>query len=192
MLVRRLGGQPARATSARTVAGFPNLFLLLGPNTGLGHSSMVYMIESQIAYVTDALRVMRERGAAVAEVRPEIAGRLQPRDRRADGAHRVEHGLLELVPGRDRPQLGAVAGLDVALPPPHAALRPGGARAAPGDAGARAGRRGLAHEADDEEDHAGHDLEQRGAAQRDARGRPRRLVAESGGRGLTAGEHARR
>ena len=45
---------------------------MLGPNTGLGHSSMVYMIESQIAYVTDALRVMRERGAAVAEVRPEV------------------------------------------------------------------------------------------------------------------------
>ena len=66
-------GPAARArTSAAPIAGFPNLFLLLGPNTGLGHSSMVYMIESQIAYVTDALRVMRERGAAVAEVRPEV------------------------------------------------------------------------------------------------------------------------
>ena len=64
-------GSP-RAHLGSTVAGFPNLFLLLGPNTGLGHSSMVYMIESQIAYVTDALRVMRERGAAVAEVRPEV------------------------------------------------------------------------------------------------------------------------
>jgi hypothetical protein len=54
------------------VAGFPNLFMLLGPNTGLGHSSVVYMIESQVAYLMDALRVMRERGAAVAEVRPEV------------------------------------------------------------------------------------------------------------------------
>ena len=45
--------------------------MLLGPNTGLGHSSMVYMIESQINHVIDALRVMRERGAGVAEVRPE-------------------------------------------------------------------------------------------------------------------------
>ncbi len=42
-----------------TVAGFPNLFLLMGPNTGLGHSSMVYMIESQIQYVLDALRTMQ-------------------------------------------------------------------------------------------------------------------------------------
>ena len=64
-------GSP-RAHLGCTVAGFPNLFLLLGPNTGLGHSSMVYMIESQINHVVDALRVMRERGAAVAEVRPEV------------------------------------------------------------------------------------------------------------------------
>ena len=36
---------------------------MLGPNTGLGHSSMVYMVESQISYVLDALRQMDERGA---------------------------------------------------------------------------------------------------------------------------------
>ena len=79
-LVRGRGGQvladawagSPRAHLGCTVAGFPNLFLLLGPNTGLGHSSMIYMIESQLAYVSDALRVMRERGAAVAEVRPEV------------------------------------------------------------------------------------------------------------------------
>jgi cation diffusion facilitator CzcD-associated flavoprotein CzcO len=64
------GGSP-RAHLGTAVPGFPNLFLLLGPNTGLGHSSMVYMIESQIAYVLDALSVMdRERAEAV-EVRPE-------------------------------------------------------------------------------------------------------------------------
>jgi cation diffusion facilitator CzcD-associated flavoprotein CzcO len=67
-------GSP-RAHHGTAVAGFPNLFLLLGPNTGLGHSSMVYMIESQIAYVMDALRVMRERGAGVAEVRAEAQAR---------------------------------------------------------------------------------------------------------------------
>jgi cation diffusion facilitator CzcD-associated flavoprotein CzcO len=70
-LVDAWEGSP-RAHLGCTVAGFPNLFLLLGPNTGLGHSSMVYMIESQITHVLDALRVMREHGAAVAEVRPEV------------------------------------------------------------------------------------------------------------------------
>jgi len=70
-LVDAWDGSP-RAHLGSMVAGFPNLFLLLGPNTGLGHSSMVYMLESQIAHVVDALRVMRERRAGVAEVRPEV------------------------------------------------------------------------------------------------------------------------
>jgi cation diffusion facilitator CzcD-associated flavoprotein CzcO len=49
-----------------TVAGFPNLFLLLGPNTGLGHNSVVFMIECQIAYVLDALRHLdRQRITAI-------------------------------------------------------------------------------------------------------------------------------
>jgi cation diffusion facilitator CzcD-associated flavoprotein CzcO len=65
------GGSP-RAYLGTAIPGFPNLFFLLGPNTGLGHSSMVYMIESQIAYVLDALKVMRERGAKAVEVRPEV------------------------------------------------------------------------------------------------------------------------
>jgi cation diffusion facilitator CzcD-associated flavoprotein CzcO len=50
-----------------TVAGFPNLFLLVGPNVGVGHTSMVYMIESQLAYVLDALRTMADEGLAVLE-----------------------------------------------------------------------------------------------------------------------------
>ena len=45
--------------------------MLLGPNTGLGHSSMVHMIESQVAYVMEALCETRRRGAAVSEVRPK-------------------------------------------------------------------------------------------------------------------------
>jgi cation diffusion facilitator CzcD-associated flavoprotein CzcO len=61
----------AVAHKGTTVAGFPNMFLLVGPNTGLGHSSMVHMIESQVAYVLDALRAIRERGAASAVVRAE-------------------------------------------------------------------------------------------------------------------------
>jgi cation diffusion facilitator CzcD-associated flavoprotein CzcO len=54
------------------VAGFPNLFLLLGPNTGLGHSSMVYMVESQAHYVVECLRAMRERDLRYLDVRPEV------------------------------------------------------------------------------------------------------------------------
>jgi cation diffusion facilitator CzcD-associated flavoprotein CzcO len=64
------GAGPA-AYLGTTVAGFPNLFLFVGPNTGLGHSSMVYMIESQIAYLLDCLRFMRRRGVQTVEVQPE-------------------------------------------------------------------------------------------------------------------------
>ena len=65
-------GSP-RAHLGTTVPGFPNLFLLLGPNTGLGHSSMIYMIESQLAYVAGAIRALRDRRLAALEVRPEAA-----------------------------------------------------------------------------------------------------------------------
>ncbi len=54
-----------------TVAGFPNLFLLVGPNVGVGHTSMVYMIESQVAYVDDALMTMDAEGLEVLETTPE-------------------------------------------------------------------------------------------------------------------------
>jgi len=56
------------AYKGTTVTGFPNLFLLLGPNTGLGHSSVIFMIESQVAYVMDALRQMRSNGWSALEV----------------------------------------------------------------------------------------------------------------------------
>jgi cation diffusion facilitator CzcD-associated flavoprotein CzcO len=52
-----------------TVTGFPNLFMLLGPNTGLGHNSVVLMIEAQIRYIMSCLRLMRRSGRAVMEVR---------------------------------------------------------------------------------------------------------------------------
>lgn len=51
------------------VANFPNLFFLLGPNVGLGHTSMVYMIESQINYIADALATVDRLGLRTVEVR---------------------------------------------------------------------------------------------------------------------------
>ena len=54
-----------------TVPGFPNLFLLVGPNTGLGHTSMVLMIEAQVTYILDALKHMTRSRLATFEVRPE-------------------------------------------------------------------------------------------------------------------------
>jgi cation diffusion facilitator CzcD-associated flavoprotein CzcO len=61
-------GSP-QAYLGTSVAGYPNLFFVTGPNTGLGHNSLLFMIEAQLSYVIDALRQMRERGATRIEVR---------------------------------------------------------------------------------------------------------------------------
>lgn len=58
----------ARAYLGMAVHGFPNLFLLYGPNTNLGHSSIVYMLESQIAYVVQAVRALARHRLAALEV----------------------------------------------------------------------------------------------------------------------------
>jgi cation diffusion facilitator CzcD-associated flavoprotein CzcO len=61
-------GSPAAYRGA-SVPGFPNLFWIVGPNTGLGHNSMVFMIEAQINYLIDALETMEKTGAGEVEVR---------------------------------------------------------------------------------------------------------------------------
>jgi cation diffusion facilitator CzcD-associated flavoprotein CzcO len=65
----------AEAFLGTTVAGFPNFFMIVGPNTGLGHSSMVLMIESQVEYVMSAIGAMRARGLRFADVRREAQER---------------------------------------------------------------------------------------------------------------------
>jgi cation diffusion facilitator CzcD-associated flavoprotein CzcO len=54
-----------------TAHGFPNLFLLLGPNTGLGHNSVVFMIEQQIRYIAEAIRLVQTHDADAIEVRAD-------------------------------------------------------------------------------------------------------------------------
>lgn len=51
-----------------SVPGFPNMFLLLGPNTGLGHNSVVIMVEAEIEYVLQALRILRDEPGLALEV----------------------------------------------------------------------------------------------------------------------------
>lgn len=58
-----------------TVSGFPNFFMLMGPNTGLGHNSMVFMIESQAHYIVEAIKTMKERHIKVLDVKPQAQAR---------------------------------------------------------------------------------------------------------------------
>ncbi|WP_430334665.1 flavin-containing monooxygenase [Rhodococcus sp. ACT016] len=54
-----------------TVSGLPNAFFLSGPNTGLGHNSVIVMIEAQIAYALDAMRLADASGADALDVRAD-------------------------------------------------------------------------------------------------------------------------
>ncbi|MBW4720683.1 NAD(P)/FAD-dependent oxidoreductase [Saccharothrix sp. SC076] len=68
-----------------TVSGFPNLFFLLGPNTGLGHNSVVFMIESQIRYVRQCLELLDRHDADEIDVRPDVQARFNRRLQRKLG-----------------------------------------------------------------------------------------------------------
>jgi cation diffusion facilitator CzcD-associated flavoprotein CzcO len=81
-IMQRLHGRDGRSLSeywgaekgaylGTTVTGFPNLFLLTGPYTGLGHNSIIYMLESQFEYVLGALAALKQREAAALDVRRE-------------------------------------------------------------------------------------------------------------------------
>lgn len=62
----------AEAYYGITVTGFPNMYQLVGPNTALGHNSIIFMIESQVHYVLECMRLLRERNADYLDVRPEV------------------------------------------------------------------------------------------------------------------------
>ena len=55
-----------------SVSGFPNFFMLLGPNTGLGHTSIVFMIEAQVNYVMQAVNKLLGENAGSLDVKPEV------------------------------------------------------------------------------------------------------------------------
>lgn len=54
------------------VNGFPNMFLVIGPNTGLGHNSMVFMIEASVNYIVKAIKTVRNKGMRYLNVKEEI------------------------------------------------------------------------------------------------------------------------
>lgn len=59
-------GSP-KSLAGTTVHGFPNLFLLHGPNVGLGHSSVIFMLEAQIEHVLSAIAIADRKGCQVLE-----------------------------------------------------------------------------------------------------------------------------
>jgi cation diffusion facilitator CzcD-associated flavoprotein CzcO len=79
-------GSP-QAYLGSTVAGFPNMFLLVGPNTGLGHNSIVFMIESQLNYLMDCIAHLDRAGAGSFDVREDVQARFNEEvQRKLDGS----------------------------------------------------------------------------------------------------------
>ena len=76
-----------------TVAGFPNLFFLLGPNSGTGHMSVIYMAEKQAEYVLEALGELDRRGAAA------LTPRREAQDAWTDDVQRRSQGTVWLGGG---------------------------------------------------------------------------------------------
>ena len=88
----RRGGVPGRRR-----AGYPNLFILYGPNTNLGHNSIIFMIEAQIRFVLACLDRLREPGVEWIDVRPEAAARYDDDLQQALVGTRVGGRLRQLV-----------------------------------------------------------------------------------------------
>jgi cation diffusion facilitator CzcD-associated flavoprotein CzcO len=80
MRIEGLGGRTleaewangARAYRGIAVSGFPNLFLMYGPNTNLGHNSIIFMIECQTRYILAAIRTLIRRNLAYLDVRRSV------------------------------------------------------------------------------------------------------------------------
>lgn len=64
--------QGLQAYKGTSISGFPNLNFMLGPNSGLGHSSMITVMENQMNYITSYLDLLEKSGAAYLDLKPEI------------------------------------------------------------------------------------------------------------------------
>ncbi len=71
-LLDRWDATGMQAYKGTTVSGFPNMYFIVGPNTGLGHSSIVFMIESQVNYIMKALRTVKAKSLKSIDVKPAV------------------------------------------------------------------------------------------------------------------------
>lgn len=58
-----------RAYLGTAMPNFPNLFIMTGPNTGIGHTSAIFIIESQLAYIEKSIRAVQKSGSQSLEVK---------------------------------------------------------------------------------------------------------------------------
>ncbi|MEY2838871.1 MAG: hypothetical protein RJB60_1170 [Pseudomonadota bacterium] len=66
--------QGAQAFKSVTVSGFPNLYIILGPNSGPGHNSALFYMEAQMRYAVQGIATLRQQGLKYLDVKPEVQG----------------------------------------------------------------------------------------------------------------------
>ncbi len=70
--LREVGKDGLEAYKGCTVTGFPNFFMVTGPNTGLGHNSMIYMIESGVNYIVKGIKTILDEKLTSVDVKPDV------------------------------------------------------------------------------------------------------------------------
>jgi len=69
--VQQFWAEFPRAYLGTCMPGFPNLFVVTGPNTGIGHTSAIFVIEAQMEYIRRAIQAVQRQGAKTIEVKPQ-------------------------------------------------------------------------------------------------------------------------
>ncbi|MEH3054739.1 MAG: NAD(P)/FAD-dependent oxidoreductase [Patulibacter minatonensis] len=131
-LAEHWSGSPS-AYLGTTIDGFPNLFFLVGPNSGVGHTSILLMIEWQVQYLTQAITRAKADGCRLVRSPPGRDGPMGARDRcaeRRDGVARRR--LRELLRRRDGSELVDLAHLHLEAARPPRSVRPDALRTAEG------------------------------------------------------------
>jgi cation diffusion facilitator CzcD-associated flavoprotein CzcO len=93
----------AEAYLGLTVAGFPNFFLMYGPNTNLGHNSIIFMIECQTRYILECVKRLRRGDLRYLDLRPEVMAaynRQVQQDLRGTAWDRTAHSWYKNAAGR--------------------------------------------------------------------------------------------
>jgi cation diffusion facilitator CzcD-associated flavoprotein CzcO len=62
----------AEAYYGTSASGYPNLWQLVGPNAGLGHNSIIFMIEAQVHYILESMKLLKKQNAAYMDVKPSV------------------------------------------------------------------------------------------------------------------------
>ncbi|MDX1552972.1 MAG: NAD(P)/FAD-dependent oxidoreductase [Marinobacter sp.] len=88
--LNRAWANGSEAYKGITVSGFPNLFMLYGPNTNLAHNSIVYMLESQVRYVLSCIEALRTQPGRAMDVKPD-----RLRDFSATLQQKLQHSVWE-------------------------------------------------------------------------------------------------